>query len=133
MAPRKVYVASVDGRLYARDAGNGREVWAADTIVDHTLPYSSTGAPQIAGGVVVIGNSGGDMGHGGVRGYVSAYELESGRLKWRFYTVPPPPGRPFENPELAAAAKTWDATRDPQFRGGGTVWDGFAYATPRCS
>ena len=67
------------------------------------------------------------MGHGGVRGYVSAYDLETGALKWRFYTVPPAVGQPFENPELAAAAKTWDAARDPACNGGGTAWDGFAY------
>ncbi len=123
----KVYVASVDGRLHALDAATGRKLWEADTITDHSLPYSSTGAPQIAGQVVVMGNSGSDMGHGGVRGYVSAYDLESGALRWRFYTVPGDPGKPYENPELAAADKTWDAHRKPEFKGGGTAWDGFAY------
>lgn len=123
----KVYVASTDGRLHALDAANGREIWSADTIVDHRLPYSSTGAPEIAGSVVVIGNGGGDMSVGGVRGYVSAYALDSGALKWRFYTVPPAPGKPLESPDLAAAARTWDPHRDPKFKLGGTVWDGFAY------
>ncbi len=123
----KVYVASVDGRLHALDAATGRKLWEADTIIDRKLPYSSTGAPQIAGGVVVIGNSGADMGHGAVRGYVSAYDLDSGALKWRFFTVPPAAGQPYENPELAAADKTWDPHRKPQFKGGATVWDGFAY------
>jgi quinohemoprotein ethanol dehydrogenase len=123
----KVYVASVDGRLHALDAATGRKVWEADTLADHKLPYSSTGAPQIAGDAVVIGNSGADMGHGAVRGYVTAYDLQTGAFRWRFFTVPPPVGQPFENPELAAAAKTWDAHRKAQFLGGGTVWDGFAY------
>jgi quinohemoprotein ethanol dehydrogenase len=123
----KVYVASSDGRLHALNAADGHKIWEADTIVDHKAPYSSTGAPQIAGSVVVIGNGGGDLGHGAVRGYVSAYDLATGKLKWRFFTVPPAPGRPFENPELAAAAKTWDAHRDARFNGGGTAWDGFAY------
>ena len=123
----KVYVASGDGRLHAIDAATGKPVWVVDTIVDHRLPYSSTGAPQIAGNVVVIGNSGSDMGHGGVRGYVSAYDLSSGVFKWRFYTVPPAPGQPLEDPALEAAAKTWDAHRDPQYKLGGTAWDGFAY------
>ncbi len=123
----KVYVASVDGRLHALDAATGRKLWEADTIIDRKLPYSSTGAPQIAGGVVVIGNSGADMGHGAVRGYVSAYDLDSGALKWRFFTVPPAAGQPYENPELAAADKTWDPHRKPEFKGGATVWDGFAY------
>lgn len=123
----KVYVASTDGRLHALDASTGKKIWEADTIADHTLPYSSTGAPQIAGNVVVIGNGGGDMSVGGVRGYVSAYDLETGRFKWRFFTVPPAPGQPLESPDLAAAAKTWDPHRDAKFKGGGTVWDGFAY------
>ena len=104
-----------------------RKLWEADTIIDRKLPYSSTGAPQIAGSVVVIGNSGADMGHGAVRGYISAYDLETGALKWRFFTVPPAVGQPYENPELAAADKTWDPHRKPEFKGGATAWDGFAY------
>ena len=67
--------------------------------------------------MVVIGNGGADMGHGGVRGYVSAYDLSSGVFRWRFYTVPPEPGRPLDNPDLAAAAKTWDPKRDPEVQG----------------
>ena len=75
----KVYVASGDGRLHAVDAATGKKLWEVDTITDHKQPYASTGAPQIAGDVVVIGNGGADMGHGGVRGYVSAYDLETGK------------------------------------------------------
>jgi quinohemoprotein ethanol dehydrogenase len=123
----KVYVASGDGRLHALDAGTGKKLWEADTIIDRKLPYASTGAPQIAGNVVIIGNAGGDMGHGAVRGYVTAYDTESGALKWRFYTVPGEPGKPYENPELAQADKSWDSHRPPQFKGGATVWNGFAY------
>ena len=123
----KVYVGSGDGRLHAINAATGKKIWEADTITDHKQPYASTGAPQIAGDVVVIGNAGADMGHGGVRGYVTAYDLETGAFKWRFYTVPPAVGQPLENPELAAAVKTWDSSRDAQFKLGGTAWDGFAY------
>jgi quinohemoprotein ethanol dehydrogenase len=123
----KVYVASVDGRLHALNAATGKKIWEADTITDHKLPYSSTGAPQIAGNAVVIGNSGADMGHTAVRGYVAAYDLDTGAFKWRFYTVPPAVGQPYENPELAQADKTWDPHRKPEFNGGGTAWDGFAY------
>jgi len=123
----RVYVASVDGRLHAIDAATGKKVWEADTVIDHKMPYSSTGAPQIAGHVVVIGNSGADMGHGGVRGYVSAYDLDTGAFKWRVFTVPPDPGHANETPAIEAAAKTWDAPRDKQYKLGGTAWDGFAY------
>src|SRR5450631_4540610 len=123
----KVFVASTDGRLHALNAANGKKIWEADTITDHKLPYSSTGAPQIAGDVVVIGNSGADMGHTAVRGYVAAYDLDTGAFKWRFYTVPPAVGQPYENPELAQADKTWDPHRNGKYMGGGTAWDGFAY------
>jgi len=123
----KVYVASVDGRLHALDARTGHRRWVVDTITDHSYPYSSTGAPQVAGKVVVIGNSGSDMGRGGVRGYVTAYDLETGARRWRFFTVPPTPGHRYEHPELAAADRTWPADRSAVFQGGGTVWDGFAY------
>ena len=96
-------VRGIGGRAPARARRRtGKKLWEADTIVDRKLPYSSTGAPQIAGSVVVIGNSGADMGHGAVRGYISAYDLETGALKWRFFTVPPAVGQPYENPELAA-------------------------------
>jgi quinohemoprotein ethanol dehydrogenase len=122
-----VYVASVDGHLHALNAATGRQVWEADTLIDHKLPYSSTGAPQIAGDVVVIGNGGADMGHLAVRGYVAAYDLQTGAFKWRFWTVPPAVGQPYENPELAAADKTWDPHRPAEFNGGGTAWDGLAY------
>ncbi len=123
----KVYVGSGDGRLHALNAATGKKIWEVDTITDHKQPYASTGAPQIAGDLVVIGNAGADMGHGGVRGYVTAYDLETGAFKWRFYTVPPAVGQPLENPELAGAVKTWDSSRDAQFKLGGTAWDGFAY------
>ena len=61
------------------------------------------------------------------RGYVSAYDLETGTLAWRFYTVPGDPSKPQENKALEMAAKTWDPKRDPRYGGGGNAWDGFAY------
>jgi quinohemoprotein ethanol dehydrogenase len=120
----RVYVATLDGWLYALDARDGRVVWNVDTIVERTRAYSSTGAPVVAGDVVVIGNAGGEY---DVRGYVTAYELASGRQRWRFYTVPGDPSKPVEHPELAAAAKTWDRHSAWRYGGGGPVWDGLAY------
>ncbi len=123
----RVYVASIDGVLHALDAATGRQVWQADTIIDHTMPYASTGAVLIANGAAIIGNAGADMEHGGVRGYVSAYDLRTGAFKWRFFTVPPAPGKPPETPDMALAAKSWSAERSALLPGGGTVWDGMAY------
>lgn len=120
----RVYVAALDGWLYALDAGTGKVVWKVDTIADRKRAYSSTGAPIIAGDVVVIGNAGGEF---DARGYVTAYELADGRARWRFYTVPGDPAKPYEHPELAEAAKTWDSHSAWKFGGGGPTWGGMAY------
>lgn len=119
-----VYVTVLDGRMFALNAKTGKIVWQADTIVDHNKLYTSTGAPRVAGGVVVIGNAGADF---DARGYVSAYDLRSGKLKWRFFTVPGAPDKPYEHPELEDAAKTWDPDSQWQVGGGGTVWDSMTY------
>jgi quinohemoprotein ethanol dehydrogenase len=120
----KVYVASLDGYLWALDARTGHVIWKVDTIVDHKRGYSSTGAPEVAHHVVIIGNAGSEF---DARGYVSAYYLNTGMLAWRFYTVPGPPGKPYEEPELKKAAKTWDPHSDWKMGGGGTVWDAIQY------
>jgi quinohemoprotein ethanol dehydrogenase len=120
----RLFVASIDGRLFALDAKTGKTLWVVDTIIDHKRAYTVSGAPQVAKNVVVIGNGGADF---GVRGYVSAYDLKSGKFKWRFYTVPGDPKKGFEHPELAAAAKTWDPNSNWALGGGGTVWDSMAY------
>lgn len=122
----KVFVASLDGRMIALDAKTGAVKWSVDTIVDHKLPYVITGAPQITRDAVVIGNAGADMGKWGVRGYVTAYDLETGKQKWRFFTVPEK-GKADQPSELLAAEKTWDPNRSDHVLGGGTVWDGMAY------
>jgi quinohemoprotein ethanol dehydrogenase len=124
---KRVYVASLDGVVHALDAATGRQIWQADSIIDHALPYASTGAPLVAGHVVVIGNAGADMEHGGVRGYVSAYDLDTGTLAWRVFTVPPTAGKKPETPDLAMAARSWGSGRDTSLQGGGTAWDGLAY------
>jgi quinohemoprotein ethanol dehydrogenase len=123
----KVFVASIDGRVHALDAKTGKKIWETDSNIDHKESYSSTGSVQLTKNAVVIGTSGADMNIGGVRGYVSAFDLESGKLKWRFFTVPPARGQPFEHPELEIAEKTWSPVRGPEFKGGGTVWDGINY------
>jgi quinohemoprotein ethanol dehydrogenase len=120
----KVFVASLDGWLYALDAASGTVVWKSDSIIDRSRPYVSTGAPQVAGDVVVIGNGGADF---GVRGYISAFDLDTGKLRWRFFTVPGNPKQPFEHPELALAARTWDPNSRWESGGGGTAWDGMVY------
>lgn len=122
-----VFIASEDGRLHAIDAKTGKARWIADTIINHKQPYASTGAVILTKDAVVIGNAGADIGDGDLRGYISAWDIKTGAFKWRFFTVPPAPGQPFEHPELAMAAKSWGPNRDGRTQNGGTVWDGLSY------
>ncbi len=118
----KVYVGSLDGRLIAIDAQSGQPVWETLTI-DKSWPYTITGAPRVVKGKVIIGNGGADM---GVRGYVSAFDAETGKQSWRFYTVPGNPADGFENEAMEKAAATWTGSWWTM-GGGGTVWDSLAY------
>ncbi len=118
----KVFVGTLDGRLIALDAATGKPLWETLTI-DRNFRYSITGAPRVVKGKVIIGNGGGEF---GVRGYVSAYDAETGKLAWRFYTVPGDPSKPFESPILARAAATWSGDWWKS-GGGGTVWDAIVY------
>jgi quinohemoprotein ethanol dehydrogenase len=118
----KIYVASYDGRLIALDAKTGSVVWQVLTL-DHDKPVTSTGAPRAIKGKILIGNAGGEF---GVRGYISAFDAETGKLVWRFYTVPGNPAQPFEAPILKTAARTWNG-KWWELGGGGTVWDGIVY------
>ena len=118
----KVFVGTLDGRLVALDAKTGKPIWDVNTI-DREKPYTITGAPRVVKGNVLIGNGGAEL---GVRGYISAYDAGSGKMNWRFYTVPGNPANGFENPALEMAAKTWNG--EWWFLGGGgTVWDSMSY------
>ncbi len=120
----KIYTATLDGRLIAIDAASGEALWEVDTIIDRSRSYSITGAPRAAAGKIFIGNGGAEF---GVRGYVSAYDAQSGELAWRFYTVPGDPSLPFEHPEMEMAAKTWKGGEWWKIGGGGTVWNSIVY------
>jgi PQQ-dependent dehydrogenase (methanol/ethanol family) len=118
----KVYVAALDGRLIALDAKTGKPVWTTVTV-DQSKPYTITMAPRVIKGKVMVGNSGSEY---GVRGYVSAYDADTGKLIWRFFTVPGDPHQPFENKAMEMAAKTWTGNWWT-FGGGGTAWDSMSY------
>jgi quinohemoprotein ethanol dehydrogenase len=120
----KVYVGTLDGRLVALDAATGKVVWEQQTV-EKGKPYTITGAPRVIAGRVIIGNGGSEY---GVRGYMSAFDADSGKLAWRTYTVPGDPDKPFESEAIEEAAKTWkDAGPWLKKGAGGTAWDAIAY------
>ncbi|WP_304349661.1 PQQ-dependent dehydrogenase, methanol/ethanol family [Comamonas testosteroni] len=121
----KVFVGAFDGRLIALDAVTGRQVWSTDTIDNKNFSYTITGAPRVFKGKVYIGNGGAEY---GARGYVTAYDAETGKQVWRFYTVPGDPAQAYESKALEEAAKTWDpAGRYWESGGGGTVWNSLVF------
>ncbi|MEC3948091.1 outer membrane protein assembly factor BamB family protein [Sphingobium sp. HWE2-09] len=125
VANGKVMVGALDGMLYALDAKTGKILWKVDTVVDHSRGYTSTGAPEVAGDLVLIGNAGAEY---DTRGYVTAYRIADGGQAWRFYTVPHDPAKgPQEGKALDVALKTWDAKSRWDIGGGGTVWDAINY------
>jgi PQQ-dependent dehydrogenase (methanol/ethanol family) len=119
----KIIAPVVDGRLRALDAATGKLAWES-RVSPENMAYTITMAPRvIKGGKVIIGVSGGEY---GVRGFFDAYDVETGKRAWRFYTVPGDPSKPFEQPELADWAKTWSGEWW-KIGGGGPVWNGMAY------
>ena len=122
----KVYVGTVDGHLIALDAATGKPVWNVSTV-DESKSYTITGAPRIVKGKVIIGSAGSEY---ITRGYISAYDAETGKQIWRFYTVPGEPGKadgaPSDGVLESVARRTWHGDFW-KMGGGGTVWDSMAY------
>ena len=121
----KVFVGTLDARLVALEASTGRVLWDIKTADTSKYPYTITGAPRAAKGKVFIGNGGAEF---GARGFVSAYDADSGELVWRFYTVPGNPEVGQESEALEQAALTWTGEWW-NAGGGGTVWDSIVYDT----
>ena len=119
----RLLVATIDGRLLALDAKTGQLLWE-NVTTDVNRALYITGVPKVFGGRVIIGNGGTE--HTAVRGYVTAYDIETGDQLWRWFVVPGNPADGFENSAMEMAAKTW--TGDWwKFGGGGTVWNGITY------
>lgn len=118
----KIYVGTRDGRLIAVSAKDGKPLWTAQTYGADDPAYIS-GAPRVFDGKVLIGFG---STTGAMRGYVSAYDAESGKLVWRFYTVPGDPAKGFEDKAMEMAAKTWSGEWW-KYGGGGMVWNSMAY------
>jgi quinohemoprotein ethanol dehydrogenase len=118
----KVIAPIIDGRLVALDASTGKPVWEARVEYPQNQ-YTLTMAPRIAKGKVLVGAAGSEY---PVRGFVDAFDANTGQRAWRFYTVPGDPKKPFENDAMRKAAATWSGEWY-KMGGGATVWDGMAY------
>jgi len=118
----KLFLGTLDGRLIALDRATGKQLWSTVTV-DQTQSYTITGAPRVINGMVIIGNGGAEF---GVRGYVTAYDAQTGKQRWRFYTVPDNPANGDQPDYLKKAAATWNG-EFWKLGGGGTVWDAMAY------
>ena len=119
----KLIISTIDGRLVALDAKNGKMLWETQTI-DPRRPYYITGAPKVFRDKVLIGNGGTE--HSAARGYVTAYDVETGKQAWRFWVVPGNPADGFESKAMEMAAKTWTGEWW-KHGGGGNTWNGLTY------
>jgi len=118
----KVFVGTGDCRLLAIDAANGKQVW--ESPVCEPTQTGITNAPHVAKGMVFMGYNGSDD---GVRGSIAAYDANTGKELWRFWTVPGDPKKPFESKALKEiAAKTWPAGEAWKM-GGADVWTAITY------
>ena len=122
----KVIIGTLDGRLIAVDAKKGTLAWETQTTNPQDA-MSITGAPRVGNGIVFIGQAGAEFHQ---RGFMSAYDLKTGKQRWKFYLVPGDPAKGADgaasDPVMAMAAKSWKGEWW-KTGGGGTPWDGIAY------
>lgn len=121
----EVLVGSADCRLIAIDRQNGRKIW--DSVACDTTVESVTGAPRVGDGKVFIGQMCAESGVG--RGSIRAFDAQTGRELWRFYTVPgPPPIGGYRDPVQEMASKTWGSGEWwKKSSGCGSTWDAITY------
>jgi alcohol dehydrogenase (cytochrome c) len=123
----KVYMATLDAKMVALDAKTGSLVWETE-IADPELGYSETMAPTAVNGKILIGTNGGEY---GIRGFVRAYDAETGKQVWNFDTIPEKSagvwathdatGRDMHR-DIAAEKAAYEKNGDPYKTLGGGVW-----------
>ena len=117
----KIYVGTGDCRLFAIDAGSGLALWASP-ICDPAVT-GTTGAPHVAKGKIFIGYNGSDD---EIRGSLVAFDAETGKEAWRFWTVPGDPAERFRNQGSRNGCQDLDREKWWRF-GGGDIWDPITY------
>lgn len=113
IADGKVFFVTLDAQFYALDAKSGKMLWK-QTVGDTRDGITATVAPLVVKDKVIVGMSGGEY---GVRGYLDAYDIKTGKRMWRFWTIPAP-GEPHH--DSWGGKETWRT-------GGGTTWVTGAY------
>jgi quinohemoprotein ethanol dehydrogenase len=124
----RIVIGTLDGRLIALDKRTGKPLWTTQTFT-HDMPYAITGAPRVFGDKVVVGQSGGDF---GVRGFVAAYDVRTGRKLWKFFLTPNDPAKGPDHEASDAVMpwvrQTWSEEGLWKTLGGGAnPWDSIAY------
>jgi quinohemoprotein ethanol dehydrogenase len=122
----RVYAGTTDGRLIALNAANGSLAWSVQTV-DPKNGATITGAPRAFNGKIIIGFSGEDFAP--LRGYVTAYDAQTGRQVWRFFLVPGKPGShdgAASDDVMDMAARTWSGEWWKR-GGGGGAWNAMTY------
>ena len=120
-----VLATTADCRLIGIDAATGQERWSQQTC-DIKLGYAITDSPYVGDSKVFVGNAGSESREKN-RGYVSAYDVQTGEMLWRFFIVPS--DKPVENKSAAMkmAAATWSGDALEKFGGGGSNWNEMTY------
>lgn len=124
----RVFLGTSDGYVVALDAKTGSEAWKVQDFATDE-PRTMNGAPRVFDGKVIIGHGGADITP--LVGYVSAYDAKSGKLAWRFNTVPGGADQPATSKAERVMRPTWPSgwtNPDGSRRGGGgTMWNAFSY------
>jgi quinohemoprotein ethanol dehydrogenase len=118
----RIYTATKDGRLVALDARTGSVVWTVKFLLPGTNSLS-TGAPRLLDGKIIVGTSGSEFAG---RGSVTAVDATTGKIAWRFFTVPGNPAKGFEDATQKMAAGTWSGEWW-KYGGGGAAWNSMTY------
>jgi alcohol dehydrogenase (cytochrome c) len=103
----RVYMQTDNAHLLCLDARSGNLIWDV-AYANWNKNYGATSAPLVVKDKILVGTSGGDD---GVRGFVAAYDAMTGKLAWRFWTIPAPG---------EFGSRSWPG--DSYLHGGGTTW-----------
>src|SRR5687767_9561656 len=113
-----LFMGTLDAHLIAIDAKTGRETWKTEIAIT-TSGYSITHAPLVVKDTVIVGVGGGEY---GIRGFIAAYNADTGKEAWRFYTIPGPGEKGHETWEACPPKSETFCDPEAWKHGGGSIW-----------